>query len=81
MKKNFFRNSLQEKEISHSGFKLHTTMIFKTLWKVLRERKCGPKILYSAKISFKNKKTGISKNEELREYSNCGLDITQTLDH
>ena len=31
-------------------------MIFKTLWKVLRERKYGPKILYSAKISFKNKK-------------------------
>ena len=56
-------------------------MISKTLWKVLRERKYGPKILYSAKISFKNKKTGISKNEELREYSNCGLNITQTLDH
>lgn len=41
----------------------------------------GPKILYSAKISFKNKKTGICKNEELREYNNYGLNITQTLDH
>lgn len=56
-------------------------MISKTLWKVLRERKYGPKILYSAKIFFKNKKTGICKNKELREYSNCGLNITQTLDH
>lgn len=41
----------------------------------------SPKILYSAKIAFKNKKTGICKNEELREYNNYGLNITQTLDH